>query len=63
MNKLTAEQWVESWDADNASYDVWLSDTKQIDQTAEHSYGWLGRMTNRAYEAWLARGGIEAAVE
>ena len=32
----------------------------------EHSNkldGWLGRMTNRSFEAWLARGGIQNTVE
>ena len=24
---------------------------------------WLNRVTNRSYEAWLARGGLESSVE
>ena len=63
MNELTAEQWIESWDADNASYDRWLSGTKQSDQITEYSFGWFGRLTNRSYEAWLARGGVGASAE
>ena len=63
MNELTAEYWVESWDADNASYDGWLSATNQTDEAAERSFGWFGRLTNRSYEAWLARGGAEAVAE
>ena len=66
MNKLTA--------ANNPFYvDELLSPIKKpmadspsvnhINHTVESSFGWLGRLTNRSYEAWLARGGVNSSVE
>ena len=63
MNELTAEQWVESF---YMPVDVTASEvtaTNKADALAENRFGWLGRMTNRSYEAWLARCGVEASVE
>ena len=63
MNEIAAERWVQSWDADNASYDAWLEANKKNNRNAEQSSSWLGRMTNSSYKAWLARGGVGGSVE
>ena len=65
MNKLTA--------ANNPFYvDELLSpinqpkaDVKSSNDSQQYSVvlAWLGHVTNRSYEAWLARGGVEASVE
>ena len=63
MNELTAEQWVESF---YMPVDVTASEVtaaNKVDALAENRFGWLDRMTNRSYEAWLARGGVEASLE
>ena len=39
------------------------SDSKQVQVIPPQPLGWLDRMTNRSYEAWLARGGLESSVE
>ena len=39
------------------------SDRKQDQVTPRQPLAWLDRMTNRSYEAWLARGGVESSME
>ena len=39
------------------------SDRKLIQVIPPQALDWLDRMTNRSYEAWLARGGLETSVE
>ena len=39
------------------------SDSKQVRVIQPQHLGWLDRMTNHSYEAWLARGGLESSAE
>ena len=63
MNELTAEQWVDSFYplTDKTAPDG--ADTEHSARSPERYFAWLGRMTNRSYEAWLIRGGDQSTVE
>ena len=63
MNELTAEQWIETFNMPVGNSASETSGNIQTEEHAEKYFGWLGRVTNRSYEAWLARGGLQDAAE
>ena len=63
MNELTAKHWIETFNLPVSNPASETFGNIQTEEHAEKYFGWLGRMTNRSYEAWLARGGLQDAAE